>query len=91
MHLWLCSPPTNSSCHSSNARLLYFYSSLGLATACACCAGRDVSASPVLRAVDPVLCNPHLLLELLLGAGVSFGRVREGKLSGGGGGLDGFV
>lgn len=82
MHVWLCSPPTNSSCHTSNARLLYFYSSLGLATVCACCSGRNVSASPVLRAADSVLCNRHLLLELLLGADVSFGSEGRHALGG---------
>lgn len=80
MHWWLCSPPTNSSCHTSNVRLLYFYSSLGLATVCAYCSGRNVSASPVLRDADTVLYNRHLLLELLLGADVSFERIREGNL-----------
>lgn len=42
--------------------------SLGLATVCACCSGRNVSVSPVLGAVYSLLCNLTLvLLPLLLG------------------------
>ena len=66
MHLCLCSPSSNAGCQTSAATPLYLCPIIGFSHSVSCCSGRNVSVSPVLRAVYSLLCNLTLVLQPFL-------------------------